>query len=975
MDKFVKQFYANVSTLDLTDHGPSRMAATAISVFKLTQSRKSGQIIIAVRNPDEDAGGQTGARTYIDILIDDMPFLVDSTSAELSRLGYTVHLIVHPVIYVRRDKAGRLLDIVGPTAKADGVQSESVMSVEIDRQNDLAQLKKIEKQLTRVYTDVRYAVEDWQPMRDQVLEIIDDMKAQFSVGATGEIAEAQDFLEWAYDNHFTFLGYREYDFVDSGKSTKVLINPKKGLGILRSSKRQVLTEIRHLERMPSKVQHFVRRPDPVIISKADIKSTVHRPVLMDIIGVKKFDAKGRVVGERLILGLFTSVAYSSSPRDIPLLRRKMDKVIARAGFAPASHDGKALQHILETFPRDELFQARDEDLMEISRGILHLQERQRVALFVRVDDFARYVSCLLYVPRDSFTTTLRLRMQTIIENAYGGEVSGYAVEFTEAPLARLHLLISLGGVRLPRVDVEALEDELAQAAQSWSESLREALTIAHGVEQGLSLCDTYSEAFPANYTENFEAHEAVADIELIESAAKNNTLMLNLYRPDGAPANEMRFKVFHPHAPLPLSDVLPMLEHMGLKVIDEVPHEVRPASRAASLVIIHDFGLITRDGGKVSLDTVRNNFHEVFRRTWLGEMESDGFNSLVLNAGLDGREITILRTYAKYLRQANAPFSQEYMERALGNNPEVSATLVRLFIARFDPHNSARNRQVARLNQALVELLDKVKSADEDRILRRFWNVIAATLRTNFFQTDETGNPKTYLSVKLDSAAVEELPLPRPMREIFVYSPRVEAIHLRGGLVARGGLRWSDRPEDFRTEILGLMKAQMVKNAVIVPVGSKGGFVVKRPPADGERDAFLEEGIACYKIFMNALLDITDNYKGISIVAPKNVVRLDGDDPYLVVAADKGTATFSDIANGIADEHGFWLGDAYASGGSVGYDHKKMGITARGAWESVKRHFREMGKDIQKEDFTVVGVGDMSGDVFGNGMLLSKHIK
>ncbi|MDP6841374.1 MAG: NAD-glutamate dehydrogenase [Rhodospirillales bacterium] len=974
-DKFLGQFYGNVSATDLAERGAARLAGDAMAMLKLSALRKPGQVKIEVRDPGDGSDEVSSAHTVIDVLSDDVPFLVDSASAEISRLGHTVHLIIHPVIRTRRDKTGKLTDIVARKATGDGVRNESMMSVTINRQGDPARIKEIEKCLKSVLRDVHAAVADWQSICEKVREIINDLKVRFAEGAGAGIVEAQDFLQWALDNHFTFLGYREYDFIGQGRVAKVHIDPKSGMGVLRNPRRLVFNELRHLGRMPGEVQRFVRRPDPLIISKADIKSTVHRPVLMDTIGVKKFDANGKVIGERLIAGLFTSVAYSSSPRDIPLLRRKLDRTIARAGYAPDSHDGKALQHILETFPRDELFQSRDEDLMETSLGVLQLQERRRVALFARMDDFARFVSCLIYVPRDSYTTTLRHRLQAIVEEAYGGEVSGYAIEFTETPLARLHLVIALNGGKKPNVDIQALEASLARAAQSWPESLRDALTQSLGASHGLRLSETYGQAFPANYTEKFIAEEAVSDIELLESVLANDCLMLDLYRPAGAKRNTLRFKVFHPRTRLPLSDVLPMLEDMGLKVIDEIPYEVRPQGEAAPTIMIHDFGLITRDGGNVSLDAIRENFHEVFRRTWEGEMESDGFNALVLNAGLGCRDIVVLRGYAKYLRQTNAPFSQKYMERALGNNPQVAAATLRLFHARFDPQNTARGRQARRLTQSIRALLDKVESADEDRILRRFWNGIEATLRTNFFQTDADGNPKSYLSIKLDSGAVDELPLPRPMREIFVYSPRFEAIHLRGGLVARGGLRWSDRPEDFRTEILGLMKAQMVKNAVIVPVGSKGGFVVKRPPTAGGRDAFIAEGIACYKKFMSGLLDITDNYKGSRIVAPKDVVCHDDDDPYLVVAADKGTATFSDIANGVSDDYGFWLGDAYASGGSVGYDHKKMGITARGAWESVKRHFREIGKDIQKEDFTVIGVGDMSGDVFGNGMLLSKHIK
>ncbi|MBN07709.1 MAG: NAD-glutamate dehydrogenase [Rhodospirillaceae bacterium] len=512
--------------------------------------------------------------------------------------------------------------------------------------------------------------------------------------------------------------------------------------------------------------------------------------------------------------------------------------------------------------------------------------------------------------------------------------------------------------------------------QPWSAQLKLALFHVFGKEDGDRLHNLYALAFPAGYTALFHADTAIDDVLLLEQAVVTNGLILSLYKPKGAAANEFRFKVFHPHSRLPLSDVLPILEDMGLRVIDEVPHAISPAYDDLDLVMIHDFGLTSRSASKISIADIKVNFEEVFSKIWHGEMESDGLNSLVINAGLSWRQIVILRTYARYLKQIKAPFSLEYMEQALRNNPAITAKIVRLFETHFDPASgTSSNAHANRLKKEIKRQLERVASADEDRILRRFLNGVEATLRTNCYQTADDGGPKSYLSIKLDSSQIDDLPLPRPLREIFVYAPRFEAIHLRGGMVARGGLRWSDRPEDFRTEVLGLVKAQMVKNAVIVPLGSKGGFVLKRPPASGGREALLEEGIACYKMFMSGMLDITDNYRGNKVEVRKDVVRRDGDDPYLVVAADKGTATFSDIANGVSAQYGHWLGDAYASGGSVGYDHKKMGITARGAWESVKRHFREIGKDIQSEDFTAVGVGDMSGDVFGNGMLLSKHIQ
>ncbi|MDP6883442.1 MAG: NAD-glutamate dehydrogenase, partial [Rhodospirillales bacterium] len=567
-------------------------------------------------------------------------------------------------------------------------------------------------------------------------------------------------------------------------------------------------------------------------------------------------------------------------------------------------------------------------------------------------------------------------IQAILEDSFGGELSAYYTQLDDSPLARLHLIIQTVPGRIRDYDADAIEARLVDAARSWTDLMEDALVGEHGEELGLGLLHRYRNAFPPGYKEISSAATALADIACLEHTIASGALGMNLYRSPGAAANQIQFKIYNPHHEVPLSDILPMLEHMGLKVMDEVPHAVRPRAEGFDQIMIHDFGLETRDGSAVDPGAVQETFQDAFIRVWRDEIESDGFNGLVLGAGLTWRQVVILRTYCKYLRQAGIPFSQAYMEQTLANHPGLARLIVELFVTLFDPAGTAKAaRRARRIQGKLSHGLEAVESADEDRILRRFLNVVEATLRTNYFQPAADGAPKPYLSVKLDSQRVDDLPLPRPMVEVFVYSPRVEAIHLRGGKVARGGIRWSDRREDFRTEILGLMKAQMVKNAVIVPVGAKGGFVVKRPPPGGDREALLNEGIACYKTLVRGLLDISDNYAGSTVVTPSDVVLGDGDDPYLVVAADKGTATFSDIANGISKDYGFWLGDAFASGGSVGYDHKGMGITARGAWESVKRHFREAGTDIQAEDFTVIGVGDMSGDVFGNGMLLSPHIK
>ncbi len=711
-------------------------------------------------------------------------------------------------------------------------------------------------------------------------------------------------------------------------------------------------------------------PRILIISKVSRRSTIHRAVRMDTVAVRKFAADGRPAGERLFVGLFTSAAYAKNPRTIPVLRRKVAHACERAGFEASSHDGKALLHILDGFPRDELFQMSEDELLEISLGILGLQERQRTALFARRDPYGRFVSIFVYVPRERYNTELRQRFVAILEKAYRGPVDSFTTQLDDSMLARVHFIL-----RMPAEAVEveqgALERELAEAARSWSDRLEDALVRGLGEERGDALYQLYAGAFPAGYRERFAAAAAVADIARIEEVRAGTPLAMTLHRPLESAAGELRFKIYRAAAPVPLSDVLPMLEHMGLKVIAEVPFETRAAGDAEP-VWMQDFTLSSPLPG-IEVARLKTRFEEAFAKIWAGAMESDGFNRLILLAGLGWRQVTVLRLYAKVMRQAGSTFSQAYMEDTLANHPAIAAKLVMLFERRFDPARSDQAAETERIAMEIVADLDAVSSLDEDRIIRGFVTLVRQSLRTNHYQREPDGQPKPYLSVKLASHDIDLLPLPRPLCEIYVLSPRVEGAHLRGGKVARGGIRWSDRKEDFRTEILSLMKAQMVKNAVIVPTGSKGGFVVKRPPA--ARDALQAEVVACYTTLMQGMLDITDNIVAGKLVPPKDVVRHDGDDPYLVVAADKGTATFSDIANGIAEAYGFWLGDAYASGGSDGYDHKEMAITARGAWETVKRHFRELGTDIQAADFTCVGVGDMSGDVFGNGMLRSPHTK
>ncbi|MFN4089409.1 MAG: NAD-glutamate dehydrogenase, partial [Alphaproteobacteria bacterium] len=965
-EEFIRRFYAHVPPSDLLGIGAETLYGAALSMYRFAAERPAETPKIRVYSPTLGEQGWQSQHTVVEIVNDDMPFLVDSVTAELNRHGHTVHLVIHPIIPIRRE-GGRLCAIGG-----DGASAESVMHVQMDEVTAPEELDAVRAGLTRVLSDVRVAVADWQAIRtrlqDTIAEVRDLPAAATSLAEADEVAA---FLAWLDDNHFTFLGCRDYSFGGMGDELHAMAVPDSSLGILRGAHLDFDDAPAGLAVLPAAALGSLKGPGLVDINKASARATVHRAVHMDYVTVKRFDAGGNVSGVRRFLGLFTSVVYNSSPRRIPILRRKVADVIAAAGFGANSHDEKALVHILEAYPRDELFQIAQDDLLDTALGILHLQERQRIALFCRQDPFQRFVSCLVYVPRDRYSTEIRLRFARILETALSGEVTAFNTQVSDEPLARVQFVVRTTPGEVPDFDPQEIEQRLAEAGRSWSDRLQQALVAQLGEERGLAAWRSFGASFPAGYREGYSAEVAVADIAVLETMG-DGRIGMNLYRPIEAADHELRFKLYHGGAPLPLSDVLPMLEDMGLRVIGEVPYRLEPAD--AGTLWIHDFVLETADRSAVDLRRVRADFQTAFERVWSGEMESDGLNRLILAAGLGWRHVVVLRAFARYLRQIGVPFSQAYMEETLARHAGIAAGIVDLFVARFDP-DARDDDRAERSAGAVRDALEQVESLDEDRILRRFLNLAEAATRTNHWQRGDDGQPKSYLAIKYDCARIDELPLPRPMFEIFVYSPRMEGVHLRGGKVARGGIRWSDRREDFRTEVLGLMKAQMVKNAVIVPVGAKGGFVVKRPPAAGGREALQAEGVACYRLLVRGLLDVTDNLDGDTVVPPRDVVRRDGDDPYIVVAADKGTATFSDIANALSAEYGFWLKDAFASGGSAGYDHKGMGITARGAWESVKRHFREQGRDIQTEDFTCVGVGDMAGDVFGNGMLLSKHTK
>ena len=976
---FFAVYLDGIPNRDLTGLSVDDLHGAALNLWRFGSRRTPGKPSIQAFNPSVDAHGWHTGHTVVEVVNDDMPFLVDSVVQALLGRGLAVHLVLHPIVRVARDAEGRLSQVCPAAEISPATRAESFIQIQIDAQSDPKVLADIEATLRGVLADVRVAVGDWADMRDRMRAVVRGLQESPPPVPQADTDEVVEFLRWLDDGHFICLGCREYGFAFEDDEVDLQIVPDRGLGILRDPQVSVFEGLRHYAALPMDVQHFMRQPQLLMVTKANRRATVHRRVFLDTVIVKMFDGAGSVIGETIFAGLFTSVAYQTPAREIPILRQKIDRTVTRAGLAIVSHDAKAFAHILNTYPRDELFQVEEEDLLETARGILQLQDRPTAALFARRDPYERFISCLVYLPRDSYSTALRETVQAILTRAYRGSVLSFTFEVGQDQHARVHVVIATTPGQIPDTPVSEIEAELIEVSRSWTDRLRRDLVATKGEGRGLALTARYAEAFPTAYREAVAIRSAILDIDRIERVLADGRIVASLSRPPGAPPYRLGFRLYHRGDPVPLSDVLPVLENMGFRVLAEVPHEVRPADvdgNTVNTVWIHDFVLETRGGMEVDLETRSRPLRRAFVRIWYGDVEDDSFNRLVLCAGLDWRSVVVLRAYARYLRQARFEFSNEAIAEALNAHPAITRLLIAAFQARFELQTDLDRAAVGQSLAAEVEAaLESVENLNEDRILRRLANVIRATLRTNFHQMAEDGDPKPYLSLKLDSGAIDDLPLPRPWREIFVYSPRVEGVHLRGGRVARGGIRWSDRREDFRTEVLGLMKAQMVKNAVIVPVGSKGGFVVKRPPPGGDRQAQQQEGIACYQTFIRGLLDLTDNLVDGQVVPPADVVRHDDDDTYLVVAADKGTATFSDIANAISQDYGYWLDDAFASGGSVGYDHKKMGITARGAWESVKRHFRELGIDTQSQPFTVIGVGDMSGDVFGNGMLLSPHIR
>ena len=1011
--RFAQQCFRRVPMEDLAAEAPATLATVVIRALEFLQRRKPGEMLIRVYNPDPEVEGWESPHTIVEMVNDDMPFLVDTGTLTLTEMGLGIHLIIHPVIRVARDGSGGLKALYDK--KTGRGTPESLIQFQVDRRTSQSALEEIEQRLVASIGDVRRAVADWKVMEASAEEAERSMP-EWAASADPEwLDESRAFLRWLLEDHFIFFGVRDYRVARGKNGYELQLVKGSGLGILRETADTVRS--RPLTSLAEAARKRSQRL-PLIVTKTNARSTVHRAGYLDYIGVLQFDQQGRTIGERRFLGLFTSIAYNLAAAETPLARVRMRNVLEQSRLVRGSHAWKAMVHILETLPRDELLQASTSELQETALGILNLQERKRVRLFIRRERYGRFYSCLLYMPREQFNTENREAVQSILKRALKGARLDYSVKVAESPLARLHVIVRPHRDAKIEYDVRALEQKIIEAVRSWTDELRAILIEKLGEEAGLKYAARFGKALPEAYKEDVSPFVAAFDVENLAAVDQGEEMRMSLYRPRKQRGGIVRFKLFRRDEPIPLSHVLPMLENLGLDIVSERPYELHlPGDER---MWVQDFDMIPTVKRDVDLDAIRDRFQDAFERTLRGETDSDGFNRLVIASQMHWRQVKVLRAYCKYLLQTGVPFSASYMAETLARHPAIARLLIELFEARFDPargqesdhrreltqtymhrrfdalvqgalaadsvfgeyvedmvqaRGEGREAQVAAIRRAFRRALESVSSLDEDRILLGFYEVIGATLRTNYYQSADHGGAKDYISFKLDSQAVPDLPLPRPFREIWVYSPRFEGIHLRGGKIARGGLRWSDRREDFRTEVLGLMKAQNVKNTIIVPVGAKGGFVLKRAPADGGRDALQAEGISCYKRFINGLLDITDNLDKDEILPPANVVRYDEDDPYLVVAADKGTATFSDTANGIAAEHHFWLGDAFASGGSVGYDHKGMGITAKGAWESVKRHFRELGTDIQRQAFTVVGIGDMSGDVFGNGMLLSKHTR
>ncbi len=987
---FLEIFYSDNKLSDFENYSIEDLYFAGLHSFNFFCEKKNSVSRVKISNPKQDKEGFNAQYTFIDIINKDMPFLVDSVVAFLDKNGFKIKNVIHPVYKVLRDKNGEFKGLNFDKSQLQDFKVESIIQLHIDKISSENVSKEIQENIERILQSVELVVEDWQKM----LQLAKEAQAQIDnslniVKDQQYLQEVKDFIAWLINGNFIFLGANEFT-IDKNKKDEYQLSEISGCahGMFRTNIAEFKPHV--VNSSSAEVNDSITKPFVIEILKSRYRSKIHRITNAERIRIQKISPEGKIIGEYRFIGLFTSSAYVSSISSIPLIRNKIQQVINASGFGKGSHNYKDLVSTLESYPRDELFQINEVDLLRNATGIVSICGRSVVKFFAREDKFKRFVSCLIFTPRDRSNSQIRDQIKEVLVKAYQGEVADSFVQITESNLIRFHVIIRTDG-EICKVDERKIELEIEGITKVWSDELSEAIKNKFDSENSLSLFARYKNAFSVSYTNRFNAFDASCDIALIEKALmlKKAVFDLNNVELKGAkPLNSelgdiCEFKIFTANKQIPLSEIMPLLDSFGFDVIQEHTYNINieeeSRTRSITKVWIQYFQLnLTKNGGKLTKD-IKDNFEQIISLIYQKEIDGGALNRLVINCNLNWKEVFMLRAYSKYLYQTNFRYSQSYLADALYNLPEITKNLVKLFITKFDPSQlkslAENEKNIQLITNKILADLTLVKDVIFDDVIRKFLTVISATTRTNYFQKSVTGNFKGYLSFKFDCKKIPHLPLPLPFAEIFVYSPRVEAIHLRGGKVARGGLRWSDRHEDFRTEVLGLMKAQMTKNAVIVPVGSKGGFVIKSDVTNFTREQIQQEAIYCYKTFLSGLLDITDNVINSQVVHPQNVVFYDQVDPYLVVAADKGTATFSDIANSVSAEYNFWLGDAFASGGSVGYDHKKMGITAKGAWISVMRHFREMGIDSQSQDFTCVGIGDLSGDVFGNGMLLSKHIK
>ncbi|MEA5674276.1 NAD-glutamate dehydrogenase [Pseudomonas sp. MH2] len=972
---FAEQFFGIISLDELTQRRLSDLAGCTLSAWRTIERFDPNTAQVRVYNPDYERHGWQSTHTVVEVLHHDLPFLVDSVRTELNRRGYSIHTLQTTVLSARRGPKGELLELLPKGTQGEGVSHESLMYLEIDRCANAAELTSLTRELELVLADVRVVVADFDPMKAKVRDLLALVGENAFGPAQNDKAEVQSFLTWLLDNHFTFLGYEEFVVESDAAGGSLVYDESSFLGLPRVLRSGLSNEDLRIE---DYAVSYLREPRLLSFAKASQPSRVHRPAYPDYVSIRQIDADGKVIKECRFMGLYTSTVYGESVYTIPYIRGKVAEIERRSHFDPKAHLGKELTQVLEVLPRDDLFQTPIDELFNTAMSIVQIQERNKIRVFLRKDPYGRFCYCLAYVPREIYSTEVRQKIQQVLMERLKATDCEFWTFFSESVLARVQLILRVDPKNRIDIDPQQLENEVIQACRSWQDDFSALVVENFGEAQGTNILADFPKGFPAGYRERFAAHSAVVDMQHVLALSEAKPLAMSFYQPlTQLGERQLHCKLYHADTPLALSDVLPILENLGLRVLGEFPYRLRHANGREFW--IHDFAFTYSEGLNLDLQQLNDTLQDAFIHIVKGDAENDAFNRLVLTAGLPWRDVALLRAYARYMKQIRLGFDLGYIASTLNNHTDIARELTRLFKTRFYlarklGQDDLDDKQ-QRLEQAILTALDDVQVLNEDRILRRYLDLIKATLRTNFYQPDAAGQSKSYFSFKFNPRLIPELPKPVPKFEIFVYSPRVEGVHLRFGNVARGGLRWSDREEDYRTEVLGLVKAQQVKNSVIVPVGAKGGFLPRRLPLGGGRDEIAAEGIACYRIFISGLLDITDNLKDGGVVPPANVVRHDDDDPYLVVAADKGTATFSDIANGIANDYGFWLGDAFASGGSAGYDHKGMGITARGAWVGVQRHFRERGINVQEDPITVVGIGDMAGDVFGNGLLMSDKLQ